>query len=119
MNKSLSCICSIGLLALASQVGAQNYGTGMSPATTENRAAAGADQNSFSDWMGDYSTKNNGYISRKAYMDEAGRRWDTMDKNRQGLTRDQINQMYGYGNTPTDQVKSAPGRAGGANNKGG
>jgi hypothetical protein len=53
----------------------------------------------FSTWMQDYSKSNNGRISRQAYMDEAGRRWDAMDRNHQGLTTDEINSMYGYGPT--------------------
>lgn len=47
-------------------------------------------------WMSDYSRAHNGYISRQAYMDEMNRRWEAMDRNRQGLTVDQINSMYGY-----------------------
>jgi hypothetical protein len=27
-------------------------------------------------WMSEHSKANKGYISRKAYMDEMGRRWD-------------------------------------------
>ena len=30
-------------------------------------------------------------------MAEAGRNWDSMDKNKRGLTTDEINSMYGYG----------------------
>ena len=37
-------------------------------------------------WMSDYSRAHNGYISRQAYMDEMGRRWDAMDRNNRGLT---------------------------------
>ncbi len=50
---------------------------------------------SFRGWMQNYSKTNNGRISRQAYMDEAGRRWDAMDNNKQGLTMSQINSMYG------------------------
>ena len=60
----------------------------------------------FNTWMHDYSKANNGHISRQAYMDEAGRRWDMMDTNHQGLTTEQINGMYGYGPTP-NRVKRA------------
>jgi hypothetical protein len=56
-------------------------------------------------WMSDYSRANKGYISRKAYMDEMGRRWDTMDRNNQGLTMDQINGMYGYSGATPGMVK--------------
>lgn len=53
--------------------------------------------NSFSGWMTDYSKAHQGRISRQAYMDEAGRRWDAADKGNQGLTTDDINRTYGYG----------------------
>ena len=49
--------------------------------------------------MSDYSRTNHGYISRRAYMDEMGRRWDAMDRSQQGLTMDQIDSMYGYTNS--------------------
>jgi hypothetical protein len=51
----------------------------------------------FKSWMSTYSHSNDGRISRQAYMDEAGRRWDAMDRDQRGLTPDQINRMYGYG----------------------
>ncbi|MEO6929161.1 MAG: hypothetical protein ABI190_08345 [Casimicrobiaceae bacterium] len=54
----------------------------------------------FNTWMHDYSKTNHGRISREAYMNEAGRRWDMMDAKHEGLTTDQINSMYGYGPTP-------------------
>jgi hypothetical protein len=93
-------------------------GQGMSAPLTDNRAAAGSDQSSFNGWMGTYATKNNGYVSRQAYLDEAGRRWDSMDRNHRGLTTEQINQMYGYGPaTPT--IGQSPGRANNNPNKGG
>jgi hypothetical protein len=63
---------------------------------------------SFSGWLSDYQSKNNGRISRQAYMDEVGRRWDAADANRQGLTTDQINQAYGMGTTGA----TAPGNMG-------
>jgi len=89
---------------------AASMSIGIATAQTPNAAtttAAGAADNSNSrsaptmqSWMSDYSSSNKGYISRRAYMDEMGRRWDAMDRNQQGLTTDQINSMYGYGPTP-------------------
>lgn len=49
----------------------------------------------FQDWLNKHSSANNGRVSRKAYMDEVGRRWDSVDHNRQGLSTSQINDMYG------------------------
>lgn len=71
----------------------------LKPATApDNTMKATAPNNSFSGWVTDYSKGNQGRVSRQAYMDEAGKRWDAADKNNQGLTTDQINSMYGYGN---------------------
>lgn len=51
---------------------------------------------SFSSWMTDHSKGNQGRISRDAYMQESGRRWDAMDRDRAGLNTEQINTLYGY-----------------------
>jgi len=92
-----------------------NPPTGMNnPTAPDNNMKATAPGNSFSSWMNDYSQKHNGRISRKAYMDEAGRRWDTMDKNRQGLTSDQINQIYGSdGNSTMSSMAGSSTTSGG------
>jgi hypothetical protein len=72
--------------------------TGMNnPSAPDNNMKATAPNSSFSGWMTDYSKAHQGRISRQAYMDEAGRRWDAADKNNQGLTSDDINRTYGYG----------------------
>lgn len=63
----------------------------------------------FSTWMQGYAKANNGRISRQAYMDEAGRRWDAMDREHRGLTTQEINSMYGYGPTP-GRVKTGTNR---------
>jgi Spy/CpxP family protein refolding chaperone len=63
-------------------------------AQTDNSNSRTAPPGSFSNWMNEQSRMNNGYISRDAYMKEAGRRWDLADTNRRGLTADQINSMY-------------------------
>lgn len=88
-------------LGVASAVAAQTTGTppaGMNnPTAPDNNMKATAPNNSMSGWMTDYSKAHQGRISRQAYMDEAGRRWDAADKNNQGLTSDEINRMYGYG----------------------
>ena len=87
-------------LGVASAASAQSTGsppTGMNnPTAPDNNMKATAPNNSFSTWSTDYSKAHNGRISRQAYMDEAGRRWDAVDKDRQGLTSDQVGQMYGW-----------------------
>ena len=89
-------------LSVASGVTAQTMGTpatGMNNQTApdNNMKATAPNNNSFSGWMTDYSKAHDGRVSRQAYMDEAGKRWDAVDKNNQGLTSDQINGLYGHG----------------------
>ena len=86
----------VGSVAIAQSTGTPSTGMN-SPAAPDNNMKATAPNNSFSGWMTDYSKSHQGRISRQAYMDEAGRRWDAVDQNNQGLTSDQINGMYGYG----------------------
>lgn len=50
---------------------------------------------SYQDWLTQQSQTNHGYISRDIYMEEMGRRWDALDREHRGLTRDEINSMYG------------------------
>lgn len=76
------------------------------PTAADNTMKATAPGNTFSGWMTDYSKAHNGRISRQAYMDEAGRRWDAMDKNKQGLTATQINGMYGWNSLADDNSMS-------------
>ena len=61
--------------------------------------------------------KNQGKISRQAYMDEVARRWDQADKSNQGLTAEQIHQTYGIGATGVAGVNAAPGNMGPKNAK--
>jgi len=77
-----------------------------SPAFAQNNSArtqAGGDSSAvggsgtFSGWRSEYQSKHEGRISRQAYMDEVGRRWDALDKDKRGLSEDQINQAYGSG----------------------
>jgi len=74
---------------------------------------------SFPGWMTDYSKTNQGRISREAYMDQVGRRWDALDTNRQGMTIVQINRAYGYGSQrdPVTGTSTAPGNLGPDNTK--
>jgi Spy/CpxP family protein refolding chaperone len=65
-------------------------------AQADNSNSKVAPAASFSGWMTDYSKTNQGRISREAYMQESGRRWDAMDKEQKGLTPDQVNTIYGY-----------------------
>ncbi|MEO8136582.1 MAG: hypothetical protein ABI831_21725 [Betaproteobacteria bacterium] len=55
--------------------------------------------NTFTGWIHNFGAKNQGRISRKAYMDESARRWDSADKTKKGLTYDEISRTYGYSGT--------------------
>ncbi|MEO8738587.1 MAG: hypothetical protein ABI537_02655 [Casimicrobiaceae bacterium] len=79
----------------------------MTPDNTMKATAPG----SMSEWSTEYSKSNQGRISRQAYMDESGRRWDAMDKNRQGLTSEEVGRMNGWN---TDTGASSPGMTTGA-----
>lgn len=86
------------------------------PMARPGMSAPNHDSGAFSGWMNDYQSKNQGRISRQAYMDEVGRRWDQADTNKQGLTTDQINRAYGYGGTGAI-VNTTPGNMGPQNVK--
>ena len=71
-------VCSVGT------VYAQGAGGGKTESTS-----------TFQEWLNAHSAKNNGRVQRQAYMDEMGRRWDMMDKNKQGLTMAEVRGFYG------------------------
>ena len=86
----------------------------LTPDNTMKATAPGATEpGSFYNWSNDYSKNNNGRISRQAYMDESGRRWDAMDKNHQGLTSDEVGRMHGWnrsnGDSTSGMMTGAPG----------
>jgi hypothetical protein len=81
----------------------------MTPDNTMKATAPG----SMADWSNEYSRTNPGRMSRQVYMDEAGRRWDAMDTNRQGLTSEQLGAMNGWnrsnGGSTSGMNTGAPG----------
>jgi hypothetical protein len=85
-------------------------------------AADGDRMQSFDQWLSDSSTHHNGRISRQAYMDEMGRRWDAMDKNRQGLTPREVSSLTGRvdsnAQAPVTGSGVQPGNMGPGNAKG-
>ena len=98
MKKTMTAV-----LATLMTIGIASAQTPNSSMTTSSGAADNSNSKSspsFQTWMSDHSRMHNGHISRQAYMDEMGRNWDSMDRNKQGLTVDQINSMYGTGPTP-------------------
>jgi hypothetical protein len=87
--------------ALLLTVGAVSGQSQMQTAPSSSAGAADSTNSKttpgMSTWMMDRAKMNNGYISRQAYMDEMGRRWDAMDRDKRGLSVDQLNGMYGGG----------------------
>ena len=102
----------LGMAISASPAFAQGAQPG---AKAANESAGVGGSGSFSGWLSDYQTKHEGRISRQAYMDEVGRRWDMADKDRKGLTQDQIHQTYGMGGP--GMTSTNPGNTGPANVK--
>ncbi len=94
--KSFARITTIALFAATGATGVCAQGGADSSNSKTGPVAA-----SMQGWMTDYSKTNKGYISRQAYMDEMGRRWDAMDTSKQGLTTTQINSMYSTGPGPS------------------
>jgi hypothetical protein len=102
-------------LALAVSVGsvyAQSTGGDAGGQGGGNTASA----NTFQSWLNTHSDKNDGRISRRAYMSEAGRRWDSMDHNKRGLTTDQIYSMYSPGAVMGGPTPSTPNEKKGVQN---
>ena len=71
-------------------------------------AADNTNSTTFQGWMSDHSTKNQGRITRDAYMQESARRWDALDKERRGLSLEEVNRAYGYPGPPTMNKDTAP-----------
>jgi hypothetical protein len=101
--KPATAFLSASILSLLLGVGgAQAQGT------ADNTNSKSGPVVSYQDWLMKQSQTNHGYISRQAYMDEMGRRWDAMDADQHGLTPAQINSMYGITAPSPGEVK-APG----------
>jgi hypothetical protein len=84
MNKTVLALAFAGVAFSANAIAqADNTNSVIDPASPSYRT-----------WMHDSSMKHHGYISREEYMDEMGRRWDTMDREHRGLTTAQIDSLY-------------------------
>ena len=88
LNKSLLA------LALALSVGSVYAQSSSGSDSGSQGGGITSSSGSFQSWLNTYGAKNSGRVSRQAYMDEASRRWDSMDKTKQGLTMDEINRTY-------------------------
>ena len=85
-------------------------------------AVAPAAQDDLDLWMQDYSLRNDGRISRDAYLDEMSRRWDAMDANRGGLSPAEVSRLTGRvdsnAQAPLTGSGVQPGNMGPGNSKG-
>jgi len=85
-------------------------------------AGVPAPQDDLDLWMQDHSVRNNGRISRQAYLDEMGRRWDAMDANRGGLSPAEASRLTGRvdsnAQAPLSGSGVQPGNMGPGNSKG-
>ncbi|HEY2884957.1 MAG TPA: hypothetical protein VGJ08_07060 [Rhizomicrobium sp.] len=83
-------------LAIAASTETQ---AGGNPAFDNQSTVAGRSvnepQGNFDTWAHDWSTGHHGRITRDAYMEEMGRRWDAKDANRQGLTPSEVSELTG------------------------
>ncbi|HVE49471.1 MAG TPA: hypothetical protein VNG69_07650 [Casimicrobiaceae bacterium] len=62
------------------------------PDNTNSKVRTNADMNS---WVKGYAGDHKGRISRQAYLDEMGRRWDAMDRSNEGLTPAEVSRLTG------------------------
>ena len=76
---------------------AMSLGTTASAQSSSGGAAGGqgggttSTSGTFQSWLNQHKS---GKITRQQYMDEVGRRWDSADRSKQGLTYDEINHTY-------------------------
>ena len=73
---------------------------------TNSRARTG--EGDMNTWVNRHAQDNKGRISRQAYLDEMGRRWDALDRSSQGLTPAEVSRLTGK----VDVDHSAPPRTG-------
>lgn len=82
-----------------------NTARGAADNTNSRAPTGGVDMNA---WVTRHAQDHKGRITRDAYMNEMGRRWDSMDRNSQGLTPAEVSRLTGK----VDVDHSAPPRTG-------
>jgi len=87
--------------------------TGTAGAKGQSFDKTGTDASGLNTWSETQAKSNNGRISRKAYMDEMGRRWDTMDNSKQGLTPAEVSRLYGNVDSAAMPARTGSGVQGG------
>lgn len=102
--KRKSAICAIGAAAIlgmtaGTTIAADSGGNTNSKTQSSVARQEGVPEQSTGDaatWERGYAAQHNGRISRDAYMEEMGRRWDALDRNRQGLTPSEVSRLTGH-----------------------
>ena len=100
------------------------YGTGTVSGNVNGDPAAGLPltQSDLDEWMRNESVRGNGRISRRAYLDYMGQRWDAADTSRQGLTPAEVSRLTGHvdsnASAPLTGTGQQPGNMGPGNSKG-
>ena len=107
-----------GGAAMKSDAGMSTGTSGGAKGTTSSNTARGAADNTntrartgdgdFNTWASRHAKDHQGRISRQAYMDEMTRRWESLDRNNQGLTPAEVSRLTGK----VDVDQSAPPRTG-------
>ena len=94
MTKSQKIASMASALALAMSVGTVSAQTTGGDAAASGAQGGGATSSSmtFQQWLNTQAGK--GRITRQMYLDEAARRWDMADREKRGLTIDEINRTY-------------------------
>ena len=70
-------------------------------------------QSDLDEWMRNESVRNNGRITRRAYLDYVGRRWDAMDTRHQGLTPAEVSRLTGHVDSNAPAPLTGSGQQGG------
>jgi len=87
-----------------------------------SRTATGDRDADMGGWASGYAARNHGRISRRAYMDEMGRRWDAADRAGAGLTPAEVSRLTGHADSsappPLTGSSVQPGNMGPGNSKG-
>jgi len=94
MTKYTKVASAVSALALAMSMGfnASAQSTGGDSGAGGQGGGQTASNMTFQSWLNAQNGK--GRITRQMYMDESQRRWDMMDKEKKGLTMQEINGMY-------------------------
>lgn len=84
-----------------------NMGATTGPGGQSFDKTGGSD--SWNTWTDTQAKKNKGRVSRQAYMSEMGRRWDSMDHSKKGLTPAEVSHLYGNVDSAAMPAKTGSG----------